>query len=187
MIFMGYSIHDNLDRKGHEMCQQYQKKYQIRQIFWTYFLHSLKGQFRGFHFLVAFLRALKLESSLISFVTKSQNSVLDKTNFLYYCDTSYTEHFILKTFHRKWQELLLKYLLQGSVNFLIWNGSDLSVSKNFLKHDVLLLSTMCRNFSSKWFVLLFIIRLWIIHTKGQKLNYDVKTSSLISGFFSKFM
>ena len=109
--------------------------------------------------------------------------ILDKTNFLYYCDTSYTQHFILKTFHQKWQQLLLKYLLQGPVNFLIWNGSDLSVSKKILKHDVLLLSTMCRNFSSKWFVLLFFMQLWIIHTKWQRLNHDLKTYSLISAFF----
>ena len=51
--------------------------------------------------------------------------------------------------------------------FLMCIGADLSVSKSFPTADVLSLHTMRRHLSCKWLILLFILRLQNILTKGQ--------------------
>ena len=70
--------------------------------------------------------------------------------------------------------LILKISAARTCGFLIWIGTDLSV---------LSLYTMRRHLSCKWFILLFIVRLWNIHIKEQHLNCDIKSDSLICVFF----
>ena len=74
MIFRSQSIRPNLPK---EMRQQFliktNKKILNKTEISNLFLHSLQGQFWGFHFLIAFLKALKkLESFMGSFGTKPQ-------------------------------------------------------------------------------------------------------------------
>ena len=63
--------------------------------------------------------------------------------------------------------LYLENPAASTCRFLMCIGIDLSISKSFPKGDVLSLHTMRRLLSSKWLILLFILRLQIILTKVQ--------------------
>ena len=128
-----------------------------------YFLHSLQGQFWDLHFLIA----LRVPWAPLELNPKS--SVPRKVLFTF---ENYTEQLVLKNF------FFLKMVGAGSLpslknyvakicRFLRCIGTDLSVSKRFSKDEISSLYTMRRHLLCRWFVLLFIVPLWNIYTKGQ--------------------
>ena len=136
----------------------------MKKRFWIYFLHSLQGQFWGFHFLLVFLIALKLESSLRAPLELNPKFlVLGRTNFLYH--EKCFENISLKMIGAR-SLLSLKNSAVRICRFLMCIGTDLYVCKKFFKRWRFITVHFAEtSFQQKLFLL--IVRLWNIHIKGQ--------------------
>ena len=152
--------------------------------FLMHFLYSLQGQFWGFHFLIAFLKALKperdpwvpLDLNPKFFGSRKEKKYIPwKVLFTFGTEDSEAWRKLYWTLRlekislkigRAGSLLSLKSSVASICRFPMCISTDLSVYKGFSKDDDLSLHTMCRHLSWKLFILLFIVRLWNIHTKG---------------------
>ena len=176
ILTLWLSMHNLLLPPGMKMSQQYRKT-----IFGRYRLHSLHGQFCGHYFLIPDLKTLKVFTSFNSAGTISQilGPKNDRLSVPLYtplmggtekCEVwrSWWFVFCLLKIAVNVGGTILLYTFNISVasiwGCLLCIGTDPSLSSSSLNDKILSLYITHKNLSCKWFILLFIVRLWHIQT-----------------------